>query len=335
MNQINTKWLGIHLYYNTPSERILSDAVLPFIESMLEQKLISNYFFIRYFEHGPHIRLRLKGEEKILNTQVKLYATSFFSEYIKQNPSGSIHEHFLKFYKTDGMLYPNNSIQWIEYLPELKRYGGKHAIIEAERHFQNSSETVLINLKNNVQEWSYEVALGTAIQMHLGFTYGTGMSKKEIFFFYKKLYQDWFPQNFQIYNNTNNEFQKIENEKVAESFYTSFNQQKDFLVPYISELWNEIKKNKAVEEIDWLESWIDHAQQIDTKLKALNFLSSLHIPEDYQQLLDSQNINRPELFLYESFFHMTNNRLGLLNNDEGFLAFLLMESLSIVLNSEK
>ena len=66
----DNKWLAAYLYYSEPWEKLLSDAVLPFIDTMMAIPGVDHYFFIRYWEKGPHIRLRFKGEKQVLEQKV-------------------------------------------------------------------------------------------------------------------------------------------------------------------------------------------------------------------------------------------------------------------------
>ena len=163
-------WISLHLFY-TDLNPLLKDAVRPLISNLRKQCLIEQYFFIRYREGGPHIRLRLLV--KICNEEiVRQIATSFLNEYFNQNPSYR--------YKGDLPMYPNNSVQFIEYVPETERYGGKHALKIAEEHFQTSSETVL-QLMEKYEEWNLATAQGKAIELYLVFFRSINLPKELIY----------------------------------------------------------------------------------------------------------------------------------------------------------
>ena len=57
------QWLAAYLYYSGNWEKFLTNSVKPFVEDILDRKLAEQYFFIRYWERGPHIRLRFKGDK--------------------------------------------------------------------------------------------------------------------------------------------------------------------------------------------------------------------------------------------------------------------------------
>ncbi|MEM9720235.1 MAG: thiopeptide-type bacteriocin biosynthesis protein [Bacteroidota bacterium] len=326
-NSIKTEWLAIHLYYNAPWERFLIHAVKPFIDTVRNHPQVQGYFFIRYGEMGPHIRLRFKGESDYLINQLKPLAEESFLAYMEAHPSKDLPKTDIPKFSYKEKLFPNNSIQWIKYEPEIDRYGGKKAISLAESHFQSSSEAVLLNLEAQTDSWSYESAMGVAIQMHLGFSYAVGMSQVEMYFFYTRLFQTWFPSTY--YYQTENRDTHLEKvkETILESFKTSFQHQKAVILPHVQHLWEYLHASEAQMEERWFTLWVSQGRKVDRDMKTLISRKDLIIPSYFLSSMDASGIDRPEFFVYESFFHMTNNRLGIQNQDEGFLAYVLMESL--------
>ena len=65
-------WLSVHLFYNEPWEEFLQKAVEPYVNTAIQTGIATQYFFIRYWERGPHIRLRLKGDVEMINTILKV-----------------------------------------------------------------------------------------------------------------------------------------------------------------------------------------------------------------------------------------------------------------------
>ncbi|MCF6297671.1 MAG: lantibiotic dehydratase, partial [Flavobacteriaceae bacterium] len=58
---LGTEWLYYKIYcgYKT-ADRVLAEIIKPLTEQLLEQKLITQWFFIRYADPDPHIRVRFK-----------------------------------------------------------------------------------------------------------------------------------------------------------------------------------------------------------------------------------------------------------------------------------
>ena len=72
----NKGWLSAYLYfkgnvYGPECDRLLVDIIEPFIKSYNTSGYYEKYFFIRYNEWGSHIRLRLFGNNKLLNSNIK------------------------------------------------------------------------------------------------------------------------------------------------------------------------------------------------------------------------------------------------------------------------
>jgi thiopeptide-type bacteriocin biosynthesis protein len=71
-----TRWLGVHLFYDQPGiytpecDRVVKEVAEPFVRRALAEGWIDGHFFIRYSEHGPHVRLRVHGAADVLEREV-------------------------------------------------------------------------------------------------------------------------------------------------------------------------------------------------------------------------------------------------------------------------
>ena len=117
---MQTTWLSIHIFHKGKLNDVLRQLVIPFLEEV--KPLLyepAPYFFIRYGEGGPHIRLRLQTvPENIIMLKM------LFDRY----------EHIF-------------TIQYIPYVQELLRYKNMQL---AEQHFHLSSAYVLSVLTDEV-----------------------------------------------------------------------------------------------------------------------------------------------------------------------------------------
>ncbi|MGF1671449.1 MAG: thiopeptide-type bacteriocin biosynthesis protein, partial [Balneolaceae bacterium] len=118
------QWLSAHIFYSEPFEGILINGVKPFIEKLKKEKKIEGYFFIRYWERGPHIRLRIKADSHILKDDIKPRLLSYFTEFMRESPSKRNEPKWVQNLTSGKQWYSNNSIQFINYEPETARYGG-------------------------------------------------------------------------------------------------------------------------------------------------------------------------------------------------------------------
>lgn len=259
-------WLSVHLFYSD-LDQLLTKAVFPFVHQMKAQNAFSQYFFIRYSEGGKHVRLRMKTTQlDFLKATVTHYFNTFFKNYPFQK--AVIQEQ----------IYPNNSIQHIDYQPEWQRYGGQKGLLVAEQQFQLSSETVQAIMVAD-SDWSYESLIGVALQLHLVFMKAVGFDTIELKPFWCTYFKKWaviVPEN---YHPTENHIL-----------------QQTTTLDFIQDFWHDLNTIEAFED-EILQKWYNQ----NKKLIDLPFFQSF----------------------YDSYVHMTNNRLGISNIDELLIARLI------------
>ncbi|MGH3521276.1 MAG: thiopeptide-type bacteriocin biosynthesis protein [Mycobacterium sp.] len=54
------RWVSAHLYYHDPLDELLRRAVHPLVGELAAGGLIDGFFFVRYWQGGPHVRLRAR-----------------------------------------------------------------------------------------------------------------------------------------------------------------------------------------------------------------------------------------------------------------------------------
>ncbi len=326
------QWLSAYLYYNEPWESFLVDAVLPYVKTTLQTGIAHKYFFIRYWERGPHLRLRLCGEPALLQEVLRPNLIEHFGSYFERLPSPRTEPEYPPRLPDEFKWYPNNSIQFIEYQPEWERYGGEAGLELAEETFFQSSQIVLENIAQRVGAWTYDDALGLAIKLHLSMAFGLGMKQEEAQAFFQFYFYNWLPRAFRRSDQRDNRRDRESQEReTLQAFAESYDQQKEVLVAYHRELWQALEQGVELEE-KILEEWMSYHQQL-----AENLLNSLlekrfqNRPLHYQFNNTAKTIvpalEKQRWMQYADFLHLTNNRLGVLNRDEGYLAYLIMKSM--------
>ena len=332
-------WLAAYLYYNEPWEVFLVDAVEPFVKEVMDNKWAEQYFFIRYWEKGPHIRLRFLGDKDVLEKEVKPALIKHFETYFKQHPSERQDPNWLEDAEPEYAWYPNNTVQFIEYEPETDRYGGPHGLIVSEKQFQHSSNAIISIIKESEAQWDYNRALGAAIQLHLGFAHSLGMDLQETMDFYSRFFQNWFPRAYYFFEKDITEEELASRrEETLKAFETNFNAQNEMLVPFFQTVWEALENGEQFEQ-EWLHDWLDNTKIVGIELAKLQKNKQLITPEWYNvddERKEATNVprERRELWaIYDSYIHMTNNRLGILNRDEGYLAYLIRESMKLLPNT--
>jgi thiopeptide-type bacteriocin biosynthesis protein len=230
------------------------------------------------------------------------YSSDYFSKYPSQRSNFDI---------CNPDLYPNNTVQFIKYQPETERYGGPIGINIAEKQFEISSEAV-IRLLQQYPTISYEGRLFAAIQLHLGFVYSFGFTKEEIYSFFHTIEQMMLMHVLNLSSSTDKRTEQ--EKKILAAFVNSYEKQSAMLINYSGDIWNALHKNMKFDS-PWMEYWTNNLKHIHEALSSA-FLKGLILPDKYQ---------RPNKlwYIYESYIHMTNNRLGILNCDEAYLAYLI------------
>ncbi len=321
-------WLAAHLYYATPWESFLTDAVAPLVNMVLKEKIVEQFFFIRYNEKGPHIRLRFKGDTMKINNELKPFIAHHFNQYFQAYPSIlSIPDD-----EIPKGWFPNNSLQFIPYEPEVDRYGGRNGLKVAERQFHLSSQVTLDMLANS-KGWSYQTALSSAIQMHLALIYALGMDLDESKAFFSFFSQQWMFSTYHLLSETKLKVgSRKKGDQIGEWFELSYKEQRNSIVPFVQHMWEALMNCEGATEINWLERWINGMKVIGMDLERLHKANKLTFPYDARQFncKDISLEKKERWTIYFSYVHMINNRLGLLNQDEAFIGYLLASALDEV-----
>ena len=118
------QWLMASIFASESTlDRRLASLVGPLVQELRASGAIEGWFFIRYREPKPHLRLRLRGTPQRLRADAWPALESRIKPLLD---SGEIH-----------------TIRLDTYVPEINRYGGPQAIAAAERFFEADSEMTL------------------------------------------------------------------------------------------------------------------------------------------------------------------------------------------------
>lgn len=329
----NTKvWVSTYLYYWDSLDVFLKNAVSPCVDKLREKNAFEQFFFIRYFERGRHIRLRFKTDLTTANEVIKPFIVEFFNNYFEKYPSKRNEPEWVKDLPDEQKWLPNNSIQFIEYEIEEERYGGPRGLEISEEQFCICSETILKAISES-KEWNYNKSMGLAIQLMVSFCYSAGLNHQEMidFFFLYCLGQLFM--SIRIFFSTK-EDEKYDDyrEEMLKIFKDNFDKQKEFYTEQIKNILNILSDNIEFEE-KWFGDWIEQNKIVINKLKEAQKENLLIIPKSFVKNYFPNNDEIYELFyIMYSYIHMTFNRLGIENKDEPFICYIIKESIKNLKN---
>ncbi len=151
------RWVSAHLYYHDALNDLLRCAVRPLVGELATGGLINGFFFIRYWQGGPHVRLRVllrdqaqaQPAERLIEARIGRFfgrcpsqAVVRSEDYLRRAGWFSRHE-FGPGSITVEPLQPNNSLRYVAYVPEEDRLGGPVGVAAFEPHFMDSSALAL------------------------------------------------------------------------------------------------------------------------------------------------------------------------------------------------
>lgn len=313
MNNNDSYWLSVYIYQIEPFEPLIRDCLNPLVKILMNKKDIKQFFFIRYWENGSHIRLRLNGNKGHLHEKVQPFLREYLDSFFRTKlPRQDSIRHASS---STNQSNKYNTYEFNEYIPEINRYGGNEAILVCERQFQLSSFMALevFSLDKN---WSYNIRLAKAIQLHISFVKAAGLSLKGAKIFFKYIYFNWLSKAMPSKNSDPNS-----KDIILEAFEKAFRSQEDIFLLIVKEVWSsDVNRLKTIPH---LYSWYTENLSL---LKELQMIKSISNSSDLPEvtIIEHQYVRG----IYESLIHMTNNRLGILNRDESYLAYVIMKTFS-------
>lgn len=184
------------------------------------------------------------------------------------------------------------------YLPETERFGGPEAMSWAEEYFHLSTRVALDRLN---RPYTYGDAMYDALRMHSITAFAAGWTREKSGWYFGRLCDQWMALFFQPADHSPGDSKSPGEwqEALKEDFERQFTAQREELRLALSELWAALEKGKFdPEQPEWLR-WLRGNEMI--------------LPE----FGDKLDLALPSLL------HLTNNRLGINNQDEVYLNYLL------------
>lgn len=145
-------WVSLHAFHDGDLDDVLLGAVLPVLGELRRAGLAESYFYLRYWDGGRHVRVRLSARRP---EPVRALALPLLRERLAALPPGPAPDPGA--YAAQAALLaaregvtgylreplPAGTVHEIGYRPEHRRYGTGAALAAAERHFGESSRIAL------------------------------------------------------------------------------------------------------------------------------------------------------------------------------------------------
>lgn len=285
------EWISVYLYHNISFEDVILGLLNPLIDNLYKKGYIKSYFFIRYWEGGPHIRFRILTDRTKSSIEIKNYMQTFSCAYFNS-------------LKIDNTFH----IEFNQYERELQRYGGNDGIIISENFFHDSSKITIKILRHYYNFWNYSLAISFALQMHIIFAKEFFANAEESSMFFKKIHENWL--YYSLKKDKDNQTTIEEINKINNYFNKSYILQKE----KVKKILYTIYCNDNI-DIHFNKVWIDYWA-----------LSCKKASEKISKNANLYTNSEMMLILYDSYIHMTNNRLGIYLRDESYIAFILFKA---------
>ncbi|MBZ9751416.1 thiopeptide-type bacteriocin biosynthesis protein [Deinococcus sp. HMF7604] len=146
---VSAAWVSLHAHTFAPVadlERALHHDLFPLLGALQTRGELAGWFFIRYWEGGPHIRMRLRDPSPQAAAQVEATLTRTFAALpapATPDPEGYYAAfvppaHRMGAAEAYGW-YPHGQVRAVPYEPETLRYGGRAGLGISEAFFETSS----------------------------------------------------------------------------------------------------------------------------------------------------------------------------------------------------
>jgi thiopeptide-type bacteriocin biosynthesis protein len=195
-------WLSCHVFHHGDTDPLLTDLLLPMADGLRQEGRVQRHFYLRHWERGPHVRLRLQVPAEHRDG-VREEAERRITAYLAEHPGPAdtdparLREALRRLSElehgdaSDERLRtpePPNTVRWIDYRPELAKYGGPEGVEIAEDVFHASSLLAgqVLRLVG-----SDRARLGVALQLLLLATRALGFGPSERAVFLHTYHRRW------------------------------------------------------------------------------------------------------------------------------------------------
>lgn len=149
-----TDWVSAHIFYHENLDPVLLEFVSPLVRELAIAGRSQESFFLRHWDGGNHVRLRLLAPRAV-HGEIRTLVQQRWAEFVRIRPAPRAAapteyiEVARRLASVEGVAtyarhpYPNNSVEFIPYRREYDRYGRGRSMLAVEQHFTESSRLAL------------------------------------------------------------------------------------------------------------------------------------------------------------------------------------------------
>ncbi|RKT54745.1 thiopeptide-type bacteriocin biosynthesis protein [Saccharothrix australiensis] len=169
-------WTGLHVRVSWRVQHVdafVADVLAPAMAEHRAAGRISDWFFIRYWQAGPHLRVRLRdaaGHADAIAGQLRCLVAAQDHPEVAMDPE----KYHAALGVADEPLLPHGDVRAVPYEPEVERYGGPEALPIAEEVFCRSTDVAVAVL---TAARTPQAKLSAAVELVMATTSGLGLDR--------------------------------------------------------------------------------------------------------------------------------------------------------------
>ena len=192
----------------------------------------------------------------------------------------------------DNYLFPDNSVQFISYIPEVERYGNVRSLPWAESYFAASSALILKWITDRTNK---SASFIEAIKLHLMLIHAARFNGIDVNGLCTGFIDDWLIRLCDPLGDI-----PAQKQLWLQQFNRSFEPQKEQLTAAVLNFWGQISNKQLPED--------------------LHQFNELNLEIMLQYKNEGFSIKKTQAII-GSLMHMTHNRLGITNRDESYVVY--------------
>jgi thiopeptide-type bacteriocin biosynthesis protein len=196
-------WRSVHVHRYGGQDEFLVAGLAPAITSLRQAGAVAGFFFLRYWQGGHHIRIRVRVAQEEADA-VAGELTAKLGGYLAEHPAGrdfdadAFGEAQPTMAALEGVhvepIQPPDTIRHARYVPEYDKYGGERGVVIAEEFFDCSSAIVLDQLAGAA--WRSSRRLGSGFVAMLRGLHAAGLPPSSMARFFAHYCVLWSPYVF-------------------------------------------------------------------------------------------------------------------------------------------